>query len=247
MDVKWCIEKLNVKWMSLFCFSLPATVNAAAHKDYCFSEDLVWGLFPAGDHGNSLSSSQFCLLVFSCQPLRYAAILNPLSAFIDHELSPTRSEEETVDHFPWRGRFGLRRCGQVIFDTILCNCIFLYDLTCGATHDWLKLSSYRIDHFHSSVVCPVVVFFREWFFLLSHEVLNPMYCLFEYAGKDNYCLQINPASYINPDHLKYFKFIGRFIAMVSKLLDNTLPHPVCGSCLISLILHLESFILKCEA
>ncbi|CAI5778071.1 E3 ubiquitin-protein ligase Itchy homolog isoform X1 [Podarcis lilfordi] len=54
---------------------------------------------------------------------------------------------------------------------------------------------------------------REWFFLLSHEVLNPMYCLFEYAGKDNYCLQINPASYINPDHLKYFHFIGRFIAM----------------------------------
>ncbi|KAM6977743.1 E3 ubiquitin-protein ligase Itchy-like, partial [Aplochiton taeniatus] len=32
---------------------------------------------------------------------------------------------------------------------------------------------------------------RQWFFLLSHEVLNPMYCLFEYAGKDNYCLQIN--------------------------------------------------------
>lgn len=56
---------------------------------------------------------------------------------------------------------------------------------------------------------------REWFFLLSHEVLNPMYCLFEYAGKSNYCLQINPASAINPDHLAYFCFIGRFIAMVS--------------------------------
>lgn len=56
---------------------------------------------------------------------------------------------------------------------------------------------------------------REWFFLLSHEVLNPMYCLFEYAGKNNYCLQINPASTINPDHLAYFCFIGRFIAMVS--------------------------------
>ncbi|KAG9338101.1 hypothetical protein JZ751_027072 [Albula glossodonta] len=54
---------------------------------------------------------------------------------------------------------------------------------------------------------------REWFFLLSHEVLNPMYCLFEYAGKNNYCLQINPASSINPDHLTYFRFIGRFIAM----------------------------------
>lgn len=66
------------------------------------------------------------------------------------------------------------------------------------------------------IVC-VCVSYREWFFLLSHEVLNPMYCLFEYAGKDNYCLQINPASSINPDHLKYFKFIGRFIAMVHTL------------------------------
>ncbi|XP_034230573.1 E3 ubiquitin-protein ligase Su(dx) [Thrips palmi] len=54
---------------------------------------------------------------------------------------------------------------------------------------------------------------REWFFMLSHEVLNPMYCLFEYANKSNYSLQINPASYVNPDHLLYFKFIGRFIAM----------------------------------
>jgi NEDD4-like E3 ubiquitin-protein ligase WWP1 len=40
-----------------------------------------------------------------------------------------------------------------------------------------------------------------------------MYCLFEYANKSNYSLQINPASYVNPDHLQYFKFIGRFIAM----------------------------------
>ncbi|UYV63318.1 WWP1 [Cordylochernes scorpioides] len=54
---------------------------------------------------------------------------------------------------------------------------------------------------------------KEWFFLLSHEVLNPMYCLFEYAGKNDYSLQINPASSVNPDHLLYFQFIGRLIAM----------------------------------
>jgi len=57
--------------------------------------------------------------------------------------------------------------------------------------------------------------FREWFFNLSHEVLNPMYCLFQYASQNNYTLQINPASSVNPDHLLYFQFIGRFIAMVS--------------------------------
>ncbi|XP_007578090.1 E3 ubiquitin-protein ligase Itchy-like [Poecilia formosa] len=69
---------------------------------------------------------------------------------------------------------------------------------------------------------------REWFFLLSHEVLNPMYCLFEYAGKDNYGLQINPASDINPDHLKYFRFIGRFIAMAlfhGKFIDTGFSLP----------------------
>ncbi|XP_052451707.1 NEDD4-like E3 ubiquitin-protein ligase WWP1 isoform X1 [Carassius gibelio] len=69
---------------------------------------------------------------------------------------------------------------------------------------------------------------REWFFLLSHEVLNPMYCLFEYAGKSNYCLQINPASTINPDHLTYFCFIGRFIAMAlfhGKFIDTGFSLP----------------------
>jgi len=42
-----------------------------------------------------------------------------------------------------------------------------------------------------------------------------MYCLFQYANDRNYSLQINPASSINPDHLLYFRFMGRFIAMVS--------------------------------
>ena len=56
---------------------------------------------------------------------------------------------------------------------------------------------------------------REWFFLLSHQMLNPMYGLLEYAGGNNYTLQINPASGINPEHLTYFRFIGRIIAMAS--------------------------------
>ncbi|XP_021379253.1 NEDD4-like E3 ubiquitin-protein ligase WWP1 isoform X2 [Mizuhopecten yessoensis] len=69
---------------------------------------------------------------------------------------------------------------------------------------------------------------REWFFHLSHDVLNPMYCLFEYASHSNYSLQINAASNVNPDHLVYFRFIGRFIAMAlyhGKFIDSgfTLP------------------------
>ena len=48
----------------------------------------------------------------------------------------------------------------------------------------------------------------EWFYLLSKEMFNPSYCLFEYAAFDNYTLQISPNSNVNPDHLLYFRFIG---------------------------------------
>jgi E3 ubiquitin-protein ligase NEDD4 len=49
---------------------------------------------------------------------------------------------------------------------------------------------------------------QEWFFLLSHAMFNPSYILFEYSAHDNYTLQTNPASVVNPEHLDYFKFIG---------------------------------------
>ena len=55
--------------------------------------------------------------------------------------------------------------------------------------------------------------FREFFFLLSHEMFNPFYCLFEYSAVDNYTLQINPASAVNPEHLNYFRFIGRCMGL----------------------------------
>lgn len=54
---------------------------------------------------------------------------------------------------------------------------------------------------------------REYFFLLSHDMFNPFYCLFEYSSHDNYTLQINPNSGINPEHLNYFKFIGRVVGL----------------------------------
>ncbi|CDI97827.1 NEDD4 E3 ubiquitin protein ligase WWP1 [Echinococcus multilocularis] len=69
---------------------------------------------------------------------------------------------------------------------------------------------------------------REWFFQLSDQLLNPMYCLFEYASGNNFSLQINANSSVNPQHLQYFRFVGRFIALAlfhGKFIDNgfTLP------------------------
>lgn len=39
---------------------------------------------------------------------------------------------------------------------------------------------------------------REWLYLLSHDMLNPFYGLFQYSRDDVYTLQINPDSSINP-------------------------------------------------
>lgn len=46
---------------------------------------------------------------------------------------------------------------------------------------------------------------REWLCLLSREMLNPQYGLFQYSREDNYTLQINPDSSINP--VNYFTLI----------------------------------------
>lgn len=54
---------------------------------------------------------------------------------------------------------------------------------------------------------------REWLYLLSHEMLNPYYGLFQYSRDDIYTLQINSDSAINPDHLSYFHFVGRIIGI----------------------------------
>jgi E3 ubiquitin-protein ligase NEDD4 len=44
-------------------------------------------------------------------------------------------------------------------------------------------------------------------------MFRPFYCLFEYSAHDNYTLQINPASVVNPEH-NHFKFIGRILGLV---------------------------------
>ncbi|XP_058825879.1 E3 ubiquitin-protein ligase Nedd-4-like isoform X2 [Topomyia yanbarensis] len=70
---------------------------------------------------------------------------------------------------------------------------------------------------------------REWFYLLSKEMFNPYYGLFEYSAMDNYTLQINPFSGLcNEDHLHYFRFIGRVAGMAvyhGKLLDAFFIRP----------------------
>ena len=64
---------------------------------------------------------------------------------------------------------------------------------------------------------------REWFRILAREIFNPNYALFAPCGADRLTYQPNPASWINPDHLRYFKFVGRILGKAiydQRLLDG---------------------------
>jgi len=51
---------------------------------------------------------------------------------------------------------------------------------------------------------------REFFGILAKEIFNPNYALFT-STEDGCTFQPNPNSAINPDHLSYFRFVGRVV------------------------------------
>lgn len=63
---------------------------------------------------------------------------------------------------------------------------------------------------------------REWFSILARAMFNPDYALFAPCAADRTTYQPNRASAINPDHLAFFKFVGRVIGKAiydGRLLD----------------------------
>lgn len=52
---------------------------------------------------------------------------------------------------------------------------------------------------------------REWYQVLSRQMFNPDYALFTAVASDETTFHPNRTSYINPEHLSFFKFIGRVI------------------------------------
>merc|ERR1711884_99051 len=53
---------------------------------------------------------------------------------------------------------------------------------------------------------------REWYVIISKEIFNPMYALFKTSPGDKVTYMIYEQSQTNPNHLDYFKFVGRVIA-----------------------------------
>ncbi|KAF9362900.1 hypothetical protein BGX34_005286 [Mortierella sp. NVP85] len=63
---------------------------------------------------------------------------------------------------------------------------------------------------------------REWFQVLARQMFNPDYAMFKTSAADKLTYQPNRASWVNQEHLLYFKFIGRVIGKAiydGRLLD----------------------------
>lgn len=54
---------------------------------------------------------------------------------------------------------------------------------------------------------------REFFFLLSRELFNPYYGLFEYSANDTYTVQISPMSSFVDNYHDWFRFSGRILGL----------------------------------
>jgi E3 ubiquitin-protein ligase NEDD4 len=54
---------------------------------------------------------------------------------------------------------------------------------------------------------------REFFSLVSKDIFNPFYVMFEYSSHNDYIVHINPHSGINSEHLSYFKSVGRILGL----------------------------------
>jgi hypothetical protein len=69
---------------------------------------------------------------------------------------------------------------------------------------------------------------REWFTILSREMVNPDYALFTPSSDEKVTYSINKSSNINPGHLMYSKFVGKIVAksiLEDKLLDVHFTRP----------------------
>lgn len=52
---------------------------------------------------------------------------------------------------------------------------------------------------------------REWFLVLSRAIFDRNYCLFRAAADNANVFQPDKRSHLNPDHLRFFRFVGRFV------------------------------------
>jgi E3 ubiquitin-protein ligase HUWE1 len=145
-------------------------------------------------HTPKLMSGTFSLLVKNPKVLEFDNKRNYFTRSIHNRNSQTRQSYPPL-------QLSVRR-EQVFHDS--------FQSLCFKTGDEMKFGKLSI-RFHGEEGVDAGGVTREWFQVLSRQMFDPGYALFIPVSSDRTTFHPNHMSGINPEHLMFFKFIGRVI------------------------------------
>lgn len=137
-------------------------------------------------------------------PNRLLTMLIDVNSFSTYELNQAACEwSKSLDSFLsmplWSANGGqYKMIWLEIRNSYLITLLMIHNNCVVSNLSWLLLSFLKYHFF------TFFFFFREWLYLLCHEMLNPYYGLFQYSTDNIYMLQINPDSSINPVSIDFW-------------------------------------------
>ncbi|KAF9195150.1 hypothetical protein BGZ51_004577 [Haplosporangium sp. Z 767] len=152
----------------------------------------------------ALMSGSFSLLVHNPKMLEFDNKRNYFTQQL-HKRNPARDHYGTL-------QMNVRR--EMVF-------VDSFSQLQSRTGEEIKYSKLNV-HFHGEEGVDAGGVTREWFQVLARQMFNPDYALFKTSAADKLTYQPNRASWVNSDHLLFFKFIGRVIGKAiydGRLLD----------------------------
>lgn len=179
-----------------FVLSSPPPENRMENLFFSFTEDHRKILNDLVRQNPKLMSGNFSLLVKNSKVLEFDNKRN----YFNRKLH-SRQQNDTSRHQHPPLQLAVRR-DQVFLDSFKS----LY----FKTADEMKYGKLSI-RFHGEEGVDAGGVTREWFQVIARQMFNPDYALFIPVASDRTTFHPNRLSSINPEHLMFFKFIGRII------------------------------------
>ncbi|KAF2730484.1 hypothetical protein EJ04DRAFT_515209 [Polyplosphaeria fusca] len=178
-----------------FALSSPPPESKMESLFFTFTDDHRKILNDLVRQNPKLMSGTFSLLVKNSKVLEFDNKRN----YFNRKLHSRSNDRDRHPHPPLQ--LSVRR-DQVFLDSFKS----LY----FKTADEMKYGKLSI-RFHGEEGVDAGGVTREWFQVISRQMFNPDYALFVPVASDRTTFHPNRLSTINPEHLMFFKFIGRII------------------------------------
>lgn len=182
-----------IEVLMIVCKNMPK--SGTENLFFAFTEEHRKILNDLVRHNPKLMSGSFALLVQNSKVLEFDNKRNYFSRKLHH-----RGSTDVRHTYPPL-QLSIRR-SEVFLDS--------YKSLYFKSGDEVKYGKLSI-RFHGEEGVDAGGVTREWFQVLAKQMFNPDYALFNPVASDRTTFHPNPHSAINPEHLSFFKFIGRII------------------------------------